>query len=136
MKNKNARLVTAVVSCFVVVIPALAHHAFEAEFDDHKNISVTGVLTKVDWVNPHVYVYLDAKDESGKVVNYGFESVPPLMLRKGGLERSMLVVGQTYTIDGYAAKDGTKSLGWLKTLHFPDGHAIDILRDETKDSGK
>jgi hypothetical protein len=136
MTSRNIRILVAAFSSLVAAIPALAHHAFEAEFDDAKNFSVTGVLTKIDWVNPHVYVYLDVKDQTGKVVNYAFESVPPLMLRKGGLERSTLVVGQTYSIDAYAAKDGSKSLGWLKTLHFPDGHAIDILRDEKKDAAK
>jgi len=115
----------------------LAHHAFEAEFDQDKHITVTGVLTKVDWVNPHIYVYLDAKGESGQIMNWQFESVTPLLMHRGGLQRSMLVSGQTYTIDGYGAKDGTKNLGFLKTLHFPDGRTIDILRpDEEKAGGK
>lgn len=124
--------VALVFAALLAALPVLAHHAFEAEFDQDKHITVTGVLTKLDWVNPHVYVYLDAKDEKGQIVHWQFNSVPPLMLRKGGLDRSMFVIGQTYTIDGYGAKDGSRTLGWLKTLHFPDGRAIDILRDEDK----
>ena len=136
MKLVKIRILTAAFGVLVAALPVFAHHAFEAEFDQDKHITVTGVLTKVDWVNPHAYVYLDAKDEKGQIVHWQFNSVPPLMLKKGGLERSMLVIGQTFTIEGYGAKDGSRNLGWLKTLHFPDGRKIDILRPEEEASKK
>jgi hypothetical protein len=125
-------LVLAVLGALLGTVPAVAHHAFEAEFSQDKHITVTGVLAKVDWVNPHVYVYLDSKDEGGQVIHWQFESVTPLLLHRGGLQRSMLVSGQTYTIDGYGAKDGTKNLGFMKTLHMPDGRTLEIVRPEEK----
>jgi hypothetical protein len=136
MKLTKVRILSAAFGVLLAALPALAHHAFEAEFDQDKRITVTGVLTKVDWVNPHAYFYLDAKDEKGQIVHWQFNSVPPLMLKKGGLERSMLVIGQTFTIDGYGAKDGSRNLGWIKTLHFPDGRKIDILRPEEEANKK
>lgn len=107
--------------------PLFAHHAFEAEFDLHKPLKLTGVLTKVDWVNPHVYFYMDVKDASGNVTNWQFENSPPGMLRRGGLERNMLPVGQTVTIEGYGAKDGSKNLGWANTMHLADGSTITLM---------
>lgn len=107
--------------------PLPAHHAFEAEFDLHKPLKLTGVLTKVDWVNPHVYFYMDVKDASGNVTNWQFENSPPGMLRRGGLERNMLPVGQTVTIEGYGAKDGSKNLGWANTMHLADGSTITLM---------
>jgi len=108
--------------------PAFAHHAFEAEFSDQKPITISGVITKVDWVNPHIYVYIDVKDESGKVVNWMFESMPPGMLHRSGMNKEMLPVGDSITIDGYAAKDGSKSLGWVKRIHFADGRMIEVTK--------
>lgn len=107
--------------------PLLAHHAFEAEFDLHKPLKLTGVLTKVDWVNPHVYFYMDVKDAAGNVTNWQFENSPPGMLRRGGLERNMLPVGQTVTIEGYGAKDGSKNLGWANTMHLANGSTITLM---------
>ena len=108
--------------------PLFAHHAFEAEFDLHKPLKLKrGVLTKVDWVNPHVYFYMDVKDASGNVTSWQFENSPPGMLRRGGLERNMLPLGQTVTIEGYGAKDGSKNLGWVNTMHLADGSTITLM---------
>jgi hypothetical protein len=136
MRFTNIPYLTAALGAFLIAFPALAHHAFEAEFDQNKRITVTGVLTKLDWANPHVNVYLDAKDGKGQIVHWQFNSVPPVLMRKGGLDRSLLVIGQTFTIDGYGAKDGSTALGWIRTLHFPDGRAVDILRAGSDEPGK
>jgi hypothetical protein len=117
-------------------IPTLAHHAFEAEFSDKKPISITGVITKLEWSNPHFYLYLDTKDANGNVVNFEFESVPPGMARRGGLERDMLPVGAAVTVTGYGAKDGTRNLGWIKTVHFSDGRIIQVTKDNPNETTK
>jgi hypothetical protein len=123
------KLFLATCALILLAAPAFAHHAFEAEFSDQKPITVTGIITKVDWVNPHTYVYIDAKDESGKIVSWSFECMPPGMLHRAGMTREMLPIGQTITIDGYAAKDGSKSLGWLKRIHFADGRVIEVTKN-------
>src|ERR1700722_11651028 len=112
MRSKFSGIAIACCLLFLSALPAFAHHAFEAEFSDQKPITISGVITKVDWVNPHMYLYVDVKDESGKTANWMFESMPPGMLHRAGMNKEMLPIGDTVTIDGYAAKDGSKTLGW------------------------
>jgi hypothetical protein len=110
------------------------HHSFAAEFDTKKPISITGVITKLDWVNPHAYVYLDAKDESGAIVHWSFQTLPPSMMRARGVSRDLFTVGQTVTISGFGAKDGTKTLGWIKKVQYADGRVLQMTAeaDESK----
>ena len=110
------------------------HHSFAAEFDSNKPISITGVITKLDWVNPHAYVYLDAKDATGATVHWSFQTLPPSMMRVRGVTRDLFVVGQTVTISGFGAKDGTKSLGWIKKIQYADGRVLQMTapEDESK----
>jgi hypothetical protein len=122
------RKVFAAVLAFLSLVlgaPMLAHHAVESEFNVNKQITLTGVVTKIEWTNPHSHFYLDVKDASGKVTSWTCESSPPLLLRRGGLERNMLPVGQTVTLDGYAGKDGTP-LMWLYRWHLASGAVITI----------
>ena len=112
--------------CMSFSANVFAHHSFSAEFDSTKPIAITGVLTKVDWTNPHIYVYLDVKEKDGSTTPWAFETLPPLWFHRAGLQRSMLTVGETVTITGFAAKDGTKHLGWIKKFHFADGRDIQI----------
>src|SRR5216684_5263130 len=94
----------------LLTIPLWAHHSITAEFDTSKSITVKGTLTKIEWVNPHAYVYLDAKDDKGNVTAYSFETGPPGNLRRSGVLRTMFSVGDTVTIEAFAAKDGSKNL--------------------------
>jgi hypothetical protein len=105
-------------------IPALAHHSATAEFDTSRTFTVKGTITRLEWVNPHVYLYADVKDESGNVTAYSFEGGPPGNLRRTGVMRTMFNVGDVVTIDAFVAKDGSKHLGLVKVIHFEDGHAI------------
>src|SRR5215510_6926876 len=84
-----------------------AHHSFAAEFDINKPITLQGTVTKVEWVNPHVYVYLDVKDASGKVTNWALSSLSPGAARRAGVTRANFGQGQTVTIAGYHAKDSS-----------------------------
>jgi hypothetical protein len=84
----------------------LAHHSFAAEYDSKKTITIHGIVQKVAWVNPHAYVWVDVKDESGKVVTYAFESLSPNALARSGWTRNSLKAGDEVTVDGYLAKDG------------------------------
>jgi len=108
----------------LAAIPLLAHHSATAEFDSSKTFTVKGTLTKLEWFNPHVYIYADVTDENGKVIPYSFETGPPGNLRRAGVVKTMFNVGDVVTIDAAAAKDGSKHLGLLKAVHFADGHTI------------
>ena len=87
--------------------PMQAHHSFGAEYDGDKPITLTGVVTKVEWTNPHSYFYLDVKDKDGKVANWKFEGYPPNVLYRTGWKREVtLKIGDTVTVFGWRARDG------------------------------
>lgn len=93
-----------------------AHHSFDAEYDSKKPITVTGYVTKLDWINPHAYVYLDTKDTSGQMKNYRIEMGPPYALVRGGWKRDTLKIGDQITVNGAAlAKDGSTAAGSMQT---------------------
>ena len=87
--------------------PVVAHHAFAAEFDAAKPVKLTGAVTKVDWTNPHAWIYVDIKDETGKVANWGFELASPNGLMRNGWTRFSLKPGEVVTIEGTRAKNGS-----------------------------
>jgi Family of unknown function (DUF6152) len=109
---------------FWMVTPVFAHHSVTSEFDPDKEFSVTGVLTRVAWTNPHVYWWVDVKDESGNIVTYSFEGNPPGMYHRAGLHKDDWKIGEVVTVTAVAAKDGTKHLGFGKVIKYSDGHSI------------
>jgi len=104
--------------------PAWAHHSFSAEFDGSRTIVVKGVLAKVDWTNPHIAIYLDTQGPNGKPQRYTFSSGPPGMLHRAGIGKSDFKIGDTVTITGAPAKDGSQLLGWMKMIKYSDGHVF------------
>ncbi len=123
--TRNPRRILAVsFGLLLLAVPVLAHHSATAEFDTSKTFTVKGTITKLEWINPHVYMYADVTDESGKVIPYSFETGPPGNLRRAGVLRTMFNVGDVVNIEASVAKDGTKHLGLLKAVHFADGHTI------------
>jgi hypothetical protein len=88
------------------LLPVMAHHSFQAEYDATKTITVKGTIQKLEWVNPHAYFWVDVKDANGKVTTYAFEALSPNALARQGWNRNSLQKGEEVTVDGYLAKDG------------------------------
>lgn len=104
-------------------LPLAAHHAVTAEFDPGKTISLKGVVSKVEWINPHIFVYVDVKDDGGKTTTWMLQSLPPLFFKGSGLTKDVLLNNkQEVTVEAYPAKDGTQAYGFLLKLTYPDGH--------------
>ena len=131
MKNKLAILVAGV-GMLVGAMPVLAHHSFAAEYDSTKPVSVTGTVTKVEWMNPHARFYVDVKDASGKVTNWEFELGSPNGLMRQGWTRNSMKTGDGVTVEGYLAKDGAK-LGNARTVKTADGKKL--FAGSTTDGG-
>src|SRR5499425_3248567 len=104
---RKLTLFIAGLSLLAAAVPATAHHSFAAEFDAAKPITLTGAVTKIEWMNPHVWFYTDVKDESGKVSNWGFEMGSPNGLMRSGWTRNSMKLGDTVTVEGSRAKDGS-----------------------------
>lgn len=118
-----AMFVMSTVSLAVLATPALAHHSFAAEYDVKQPLTMTGTVTKVEWLNPHARFYIDVKDKGGKVINWEFELGSPNSLMRKGWTRNSLKPGDVVTVDGFRAKDGS-SLGNARTINLADGRKV------------
>jgi hypothetical protein len=100
-----------VIACGVMLapVPLAGHHSFAAEFDASKPIKLTGSVTKVEWMNPHTYFYIDVTDPEGKVTNWALEMGSPNGLMRAGWSRNTLKIGDIVTVEGSRAKDGTNT---------------------------
>jgi Na+-transporting NADH:ubiquinone oxidoreductase subunit NqrF len=107
--NIKAAVVLLGVGSLLTGRPVVAHHAFSAEFDAEKRVKLTGAVTRLDWTNPHAWIYVDVKDETGKVANWGFELASPNGLMRSGWTRFSLKAGDVVTVEGARAKNGTNN---------------------------
>ena len=108
MRSSALSLLAVVFGAFLAVMPVAAHHAFSAEYDSKKAVTVKGIVTKVEWMNPHVYFYLDVTDDSGNIANWAFEMGPPNGLERSGWTRNTMKVGDEGIVEATLAKDNSK----------------------------
>ncbi len=115
----------------LATVPALAHHSLNAVFDESQSVTLNGVVSKVEWVNPHVYLYIDVRDAAGKLNTWSIETFPPTTLRRAGLTRDKLGYGENVTLVGYKARNGSP-LAFLRTITFADGRELLISLGDIK----
>ena len=103
--------------------PVYGHHSFAAEFDINKPVKLTGAVTKLEWMNPHIWVYLDVKDDQGALQHWQCEGGAPNTLTRNGWSKDSLRYGDQVTIDGSLAKDGSKTCN-IRVAKLPDGRTV------------
>jgi hypothetical protein len=117
-----AATVLATVS-LILTPPAAAHHSFAAEYDRGKTVTITGTVARLDWMNPHIYFYVDVKDQEGRVTTWAIEGGAPNTLYRAGWRKHSLKVGDVVTVSGFLARDGSKQ-AHMQTVVLADGRSL------------
>jgi hypothetical protein len=117
-----------VVQVLFAITSAWAHHGPSAIFEMRKRIAVTGTLTKIDWINPHINIAIDGKGAGGAIEHWTFESNPPSWFRSVGLSRSdfATAIGKAVTVEGWQARDGSL-FGYMQKIALPDGRSLELV---------
>jgi len=116
-------LVVSLIGLAILARPALAHHAFAAEYNASRQVLLTGSIAKVQWQNPHAHLFLDVRDAGGQVFLWDLELASPNTLERAGWMRQSLKVGEVVTVNGYLAKDGSR-LAHARDIRLPDGRTV------------
>jgi hypothetical protein len=123
MKTIFTRYLATGVALLLAGTALVAHHAESAQFDVNKPVEVTGVVKKVEWANPHIWFYVDVKDETGKITTWGFSGLPPGMLARRGFTKDTMKPGDMVTVRGNRAKDGSTNASGGRVT-FTDGRQV------------
>ncbi len=132
---KYSSLGLAVFGVILAVAPATAHHSFSAEYDAKKPVTLKGIVTKVDWMNPHVYFYIDVEAD-GKVTNWGLEMGPPNGLQRSGWTKNTMQIGDEVIVEGTLAKDGSKQANARSVVLASTGKKLGAASSENNPSEK
>jgi len=121
MRSKFAMMLAG--AGVLLAAPLWAHHAFTSEFDGNQPIKLQGTVTKMEWINPHAWIHVDAKDESGKVVSWMIECGSPNTLLRRGMTKASVVAGMEVIVEGYRSKDGSNKANG-RDVTFTDGRKL------------
>ncbi len=119
----NRFLLTVMIAGVLGAARLLAHHSFAAEFDEKQPIKLTGVLKKVEWTNPHIWYYVEVKNPDGTTTMWALSGGAPGQLMRRGIRKDALVVGETISVDGFRAKDGSHN-GFGRSVTYKDGRNV------------
>lgn len=129
-KSMHARCLPFVGFCATVFLfvgfsagPVFAHHSFAAEYDSRAPLTLTGVVTRVEWTNPHAYIYIDVKDDAGRAVAWAVEGYPPNTLKRTGFPKDLLKAGDRVTITGWHARDSSNRVAG-REITMDDGRKV------------
>ena len=117
------RNLLAVWALIAIAAPVFGHHSEAAEYDSTKPVKVTGTIKKVEWQNPHVWFYVDVKDENGKITTWGFSAAPPGALMRRGITKEALTLGAVVVVEGSQARDGSNNASG-RNVKFADGRNV------------
>jgi hypothetical protein len=131
MRSRSLGWLTLTFGVLLAVMPVLAHHSFSAEYDSKKAVTLKGIVTKVDWMNPHVYFFLDVTDESGNITNWALEMGPPAGLQRSGWTRNTMKIGDVVIVQGTLAKDGSKQANARSVTMADTGKKLGAGSSET-----
>jgi hypothetical protein len=123
MKTRLFCTLTAAAAFLLASLPVFAHHSFAAEFDVKQPVTLKGTVTKVEWTNPHVWIYMDVANESGAVEHWQCENGAPNALARMGWTRNSLKVGDQITVEGFRAKNDDKTAN-ARQIILPDGRKV------------
>lgn len=126
MRYRLGSLLVAAAISLTATAALVAHHSVPGQFDMSKPITLKGVIAKVDWINPHIYVHLDVKDADGTTNTWALATLPTAMMRRAGLTKETLQgkPGEEVTINAVPARDGSKHLAWINKITYADGHSF------------
>src|SRR5262245_23651207 len=126
MRYRLARLLVVAAIGVTAAATLVAHHSVPGQFDVTKPMTLKGVISKIDWINPHIYVHLDVKDAAGTTNTWALATLPTAMMRRAGLTKETLQgkAGEEVTITAVPARDGSKHLGWINKITYADGHSF------------